>query len=101
MSDKPITTTLLVTTGPKQVVINSNIAFTVKESEGIHTIHVSDLIQALVLNEMKNQEKAVLVPGKYRLTLTAAISDVTEDSNVIPFPNVSQEEDEVPTTKSA
>lgn len=69
---------LVITDGSKQVVFNAHVSFSVEEKEESPEIHVSDAIYAAVLQKLKEQPAASLKAGDYRLSLTVAISDMTD-----------------------
>ena len=84
MSDDKQDLRLLITEGQRQAVVNACLKFTVEEREGIPAIHISDVIHALVLQKLKEQDKATLPPGEYSVALTCAIVDLTPDLEIDP-----------------
>ena len=79
MSENKNDIRLLITDGQRQAVINAAVSFTVEERQDIEAIHISDVVHALILQKLREQEQAVLPPGEYCLNLTCAIVDLTPE----------------------
>lgn len=69
---------ILISSG-QQIVVNADLVFDVEEKEDIDHIHISDVLYAVILKKLRDQPEAVLTKGTYRVNLTVALSDVTED----------------------
>ena len=57
---------------------NADTAFSIEKQEEPFSVHLADVITAVVLESIKGQvENARVFPGEFRLLLTGCISDIT------------------------
>lgn len=66
----------LMLTDGNQVVLHGSVEFEVVE-QGPPDLHIVDVINAVVLNKVRVEERARLTPGKYCISITAAFSDMS------------------------
>ena len=55
---------------------NADVTFTVAERGDVESVHIADAIGRLVLDNFRQQEKAVLPAGSYKCSMTLVISAV-------------------------
>lgn len=59
--------------GKKSVLINADITFDITEQNGVKSVHLADVIHTLLLQNLKTEDQAVLVPGQYRMAATISM----------------------------
>lgn len=78
MANDKSTNLSIIMTDSNNFSVNANIEVIVQEKGNVPTLHVSDLLYGLIFEKIKAQP-AVLPAGKYKIYLTASISDISEN----------------------
>jgi len=76
MTEETKTNGITMLIASNHIHVNADITFTVAERGGQEAIHIADAVGQLILENLRQQEAARLLPGSYKASMTLISSAV-------------------------